>query len=95
MRTFTSILIGGAIVLWMAYLSWPVTADVSTIREKPVQTAPAPSRFDRCFCTIKMRRKALNLRRLKRRWGLRPRHRVWTKLPSLLGAEQARQLAPR
>ncbi len=41
MRKFTSILIGGAILTWMAYLSWPVTAE-SPARERSVVASPAP-----------------------------------------------------
>ena len=36
MRKLTSLLIGGAIVAWMAYLSWPVTAELPVARQKSV-----------------------------------------------------------
>ena len=41
MRKFTTILIGGAILAWMAYLSWPVTAETS-VRERSIVSTPAP-----------------------------------------------------
>ena len=34
-------LIGGAILAWMAYLSWPVTAE-TPVRERTVVSKPAP-----------------------------------------------------
>ncbi len=41
MRNITTILIGGAILAWMAYLSWPVTAETS-VRERSIVSTPAP-----------------------------------------------------
>ena len=40
MRKLTSLMIGAAIVAWMAYLSWPVTADVPTRLQRAVDSAP-------------------------------------------------------
>jgi hypothetical protein len=40
MRKLTSILIGGAIVAWMAYLSWPVTAELPRARQESVESGP-------------------------------------------------------
>ena len=36
MRRFPSFLIGGAIIAWMAYLSWPVTAEYPAARSEAV-----------------------------------------------------------
>lgn len=40
MRKLTSLLLGGALVAWMAYLSWPVTADLPVSRQKAVESLP-------------------------------------------------------
>jgi hypothetical protein len=40
MRKLTSLLIGAVIVAWMAYLSWPVTADVPERPRRAVESAP-------------------------------------------------------
>lgn len=40
MRKLTSLLLGAAIVAWMAYLSWPVTAELPLNRNKAVEASP-------------------------------------------------------